>query len=201
MAEILKIRSDFTDYYDAPCSAEGGKSSKAVVYDRYRINRTRIADLQELRFLGIRTLEIKPVSKVLLSRDDRVCVYTDLMSHGREGVISVTYNEAVEMYHNRLCSTVNWLGYGYIYKYIQVGTRRFWITTDRSGNVLGMREMESGYSLIQLPIYSIDYISVGGVQTAVDFNTVQRLSDARMEFILPSVDVRELVYAYLTRGK
>ena len=123
------------------------------------------------------------------------------MSHGREGVISVTYNEAVEMYHNRLCSTINWLGYGYIYKYIQVGTRRFWITTDRSGNVLGMREMESGYSLIQLPIYSIDYISVGGVQTAVDFNTVQRLSDAKLEFILPSTDVRALVYAYLTRGK
>jgi len=30
---------------------------------------------------------------------------------------------------------------------------------------------------------------------------VQRLSDARMEFILTSADVRELVYAYLTRGK
>ena len=201
MAEILKIRSDFTDYYDAPCSAEGSVSKgKEVIYARYRINRTRIADLRELKFLGIRTLDIKPVSKVLLNRDDRVCVYTDLNSHG-EGVISVTYNEAVEMYHNRLCSTVNWLGYGYIYKYIQVGERRFWITTDRSGNVLGMREMESGYSLIQLPIYSIDYISVGGVQTAVDFNTVQKLSEVKLDFILPSQDVRELVYAYLTRGK
>ena len=67
--------------------------------------------------------------------------------------------------------------------------------------MLGMREMESGYSLIQLPIYSIDYISVGGVQTAVDFNTVQKLSDAKLDFILPSADVRALVYAYLTRGK
>ena len=196
MAELLKIRSDFTDYYDAPCSAEGSVSkSKEVIYERYRINRTRIADLRELKFLGIRTLDIKPVSKVLLNRDDRVCVYTDLNSHGRDGVISVTYNEAVEMYHNRLCSTVNWLGYGYIYKYIQVGERRFWITTDRNGNVLGMREMESGYSLIQLPIYSIDYISVGGVQTAVDFNTVQKLSEVKLDFILPSQDVMELVYA------
>ena len=69
MAELLKIRSDFTDYYDAPCSAEGGKGSKAVIYDRYRINRTRIADLQELRFLGIRTLDIK--LKTLESRISR----------------------------------------------------------------------------------------------------------------------------------
>ena len=190
----INIKSDFIDYYDTYISSLKADSNKEITYNRYRLYRNKVEELSKLRELGIKTIDIVPVSNVYVPNNQMLVIYNDITKHDGSGKIVTSYSEANMMYKNKLCSILSPQYDEYTYKYVQVGKRRFWVIIKNTGLVesylYSIQELESKYnSLIRLPIFSIDYTFVGGEQIAVDFNTVQSLNKINLNRILDAKSV------------
>lgn len=180
------LESDFVDYYDYLCSSQG-----TVQYIRkYSDSASRSKDMQYLKTLGVKTIEIRAVREFV--NVDKLVVYTDPYKHNKQGKILVDYDEAIELYPNCPASKFYTESNGLTLKYLQVGKFRYKIylqltssTTLEHENVVGIDILEPAYNLyIKQPIFSIDYTIDGDGLLAIDYNRVQNLSRLGMQNIL-----------------
>ena len=186
---MISIKSDFVDFYDTYVSNFNDTSGKNIEYKRTRLYNNKVEEIKKLKQLGIKTIDIVPVSSIYVPNNQLLVVYSDITKHNGLGKVVTTYAEANMMYQNRLCSVLSPQYDGYTYKYVQVGKRRFWVIIKNTGLVesylYSIQELESKYnSLIRLPIFSIDYTFVNGEQVAVDFNTVQSLNKINLNSVI-----------------
>lgn len=175
----MALESTFTDFYD----------KKLAEYDNIEYKRSRPKadarglELNELRKIGIPTLEVKAVSLYNSSVEELV-VYTEPHKHDKEGKIVTDLETARLMYRNNLASPFYRKCCMFTIKYVQVGKRRFRVfflgkrdeSVFEDGQVMKIEELYSQYNtVIKEPIFSIDYISTDFGLIAIDFNKVQNL--------------------------
>lgn len=192
----MRIISDFKDYYD-----EYFNENASMTYERVRKGLGRGRELKILKALGIKTIEVKAVSEFDISNSHLV-VYTNPLKHDYQGKKIVEYGEAQIMYDNHLASKFIEEANGITFKYLQIGTRRFrvYMKNDvplelKRGRVIEIQEIQSvGYRQFKSnPIFSIDYINIGGEMVAIDFNEVQNLGELGLEEVMDAKAVTEEV--------
>lgn len=192
MENALHINSDYNDFYDLDCTNSG------IIYNRkLSDSMQRGSALKHLRKLGVNTIDIKPVSKFSYL-DDKLVVYTEPTKHNGQGKKICTYNDAITYYPNMPASKFIENTDGFTVKVLQIGKRRFNLTFKKSkeesglveGSLVDIKELPYGYNkVIQLPIFSIDYIPCNNVMVATDFNEVEVLSRLNIKDYISSLDV------------
>lgn len=196
----MKIISDFVDYYDVDWNSNDG-----IIYERVRKGMGRGRELKMLKELGIQTIEVKAVSEFDITNTHLV-VYTNPLKHDYLGKKIVDYSAARLMYENNLASKFIEEANGITFKYLQVGTRRFrvYMKNDeplelKKGRVIEIQEIQSsrGKQFRGNPIFSIDYINIGGEMVAIDFNEVQHLGELELERVIKKEEVTEEILKVL----
>lgn len=202
---MIRLETDFKDYYDDACDP-----NSSIVYKRLRNSGlSRGEELNLLKRFNIKTVRFGPLSLFSPFTDQRLVVYTNPMLHDYKGKQIVTYNDAVTQYNNYLMAEFLEESVGYTVKYVQVGQRRFNIMFANpdykekliEGNLVKLEELPSQYNYaIGVPIFSIDYISNGVEMIAVDFNTVQSLQSIGLDKVIPAsevaLEIRNALVAY-----
>lgn len=201
----LCIKSDFVDYYDFL-----SKDDSVFVYNRHiKDCKQRGTALKYLRYIGIKTIEIKQVDKFYRS-DGPIVVYTNPKGHDSTGKRIMSIDEANQLYANCIASKYYETEDNLTIKYLQIGKRRFTLCfrktealTLNSGQLIDIKESVPEYNrLIGLPIFSIDYISNGHEMIATDFNEVQNLSYINMNrYISPEEVINEITEALAVYNK
>ena len=200
----LCIQSDFKDFYDG-LSAD----DSSTIYRRF-VNECmqRGSALKYIRSIGIRTIEIKQVSKFFRGDGD-IVVYTDPKGHNGTGKEIMTVDNAIQSYGNCIASRYYNDCELYI-KYLQVGKKRYNICykIDKDnplslGTIIDVKELNDEYNRrIGLPIFSIDYISDGQCMIATDFNEVENLEYIGMSKYLDAEYVKnEIIEALAIYNK
>lgn len=188
----MNLVSNFKDYYDFL-----SQSQSDIKYIRNINSSTKVDELNTIRNLGVKTIELKPVSHML--NVDKVVVYTDITKHCGCGKVIMDLDAAKLMYPSKLCSKFM-SEVDYTYKLLQIGRRTFRCAIK---NVLPLKvSKDEGDILVQeisgikiegidLPIYSIDYIKTTEGMLACDFNTVERLDNLYMNKHITAHEVVE----------
>lgn len=186
----VKITSDFSDYYDY-LSNDGS----SIVYDRKEKDRqSRGKDLAFLRSLGIRTIEIKQ-PKDWIGSGEQLVVYKNPRLHHGEGKIITSIDDALLMYGNYPATLLLKPDDGLTCKYLQLGKRRFTMYFQskeplKIGELISINETSLQFNeSIKFPIFSIDYLMVGGQMLATDFNTVENLKEIGLDKYLKPEEV------------
>ena len=118
---MLRLESDFTDYYDG-CFSNNASS----MYKRLQHNgKTRADQLNYLKSIGIKTVDFGPYSKMCSKRDSKFVVYTDPYLHEFAGKHIYSEGEVKNFYKNYLLAEFLSSSNGYTVKYLQIGERRF----------------------------------------------------------------------------
>ena len=87
-------------------------------------------------------------------------------------------------------------------KYLVIGELRYSVVI-KNNDIYSMKNKEvtridrledSEDRLFGMPIYSIDYITIGGQMVAIDFNRVQKLSNLGIQEYLKPEEVIENIY-------
>ena len=206
MGDLLKLSSDFTDYYDGYFN-EYGMEYRRVKSDAMPRGRA----LKYLESLGYNVISLSQIS-IIQGNPSKVVVYTDLYGHYGKGKIVCSYGEALDSYSNYLGAPYIEGTNGVSIKVIQVGSRRFRLlmrnTNYKSelchGAVLSIEEMSQEFNdLIRLPVFSVDYIPYNDAMLVIDFNETQELKSLGFESIMsPSEVVSEIkksIYHYTKR--
>lgn len=198
-----RIISDFEDYYDKYFE-ENIKEEYAgedICFVRKRAYVNKVLELKALKDIGIPVINIEPINKIFnVNNKDLIVVYTDISGHNGNGKLVLDFNEANMLYSNRLCSKLSKQYDGYTYKFLQVGQRKFWLVIEndkylRESRLVKINEFQKGYTRgINIPIFSIDYTLVNGIQTAVDFNTAQNLSKLNFKNYMSEEEVSLEIY-------
>lgn len=205
-----KIISNFKDYYDSYFEENITEEYAGVEmsYIRKRVYQNKILELKALKDIGIPVIDIEPINRVFnIDNKDLVIVYTDITEHNGNGKLVLDFNEANMLYSNRLCSKLSKQYDGYTYKFLQIGKRKFWLIIQndehlKESRLVKIDEFEEGYTKgINIPIFSIDYTLINGVQTAVDFNTTQSLSKLNFKAYMSAEEVSLEVYNSLRVGR
>ena len=197
MLRTINIKSNFDDYYDF--LSDGGSN---VVYNRVYNARMDIgASLKLLRKKGIRTIQIGPVREIA-SKSSRVMVYLGCGGNTDDCSITMDSNEAMLMYPNYPASKVYAEFTGVVYKFLQIGRRRFGmiLSHDEVGNMIvsNLQDLVGGYSKISgNPIFSIDYINTNDGMLAARLNSVENLEILGIQNIVDPVDIISEIYAVL----
>jgi len=197
------INSDFTDYYDSLSDAKS-----VVVYNRFRDKEDRGKLLNLLKTKGVKTIELKSV-KEYAGQKGMLVVYTRPELHNSQGKMVIDINEAYSLYPNNLASKFSEEADGTTLKFLQIGQTRFKIiykTTEpyslKVGDIQSIERLNDNESSINIPIFSIDYINVGGSMVAIDFNRVQNLSLLGIQEYINSIDIIKYINKHVTtRGK
>lgn len=185
----LNIQSDFIDYYD-----DLSNNKSEIIYKRYISNsKQRATALKILRAMGIKTIDIKPVTQ-FYTDTPYLCVYTNPNAHNNQGKSVVRVEDAKVIYPNYIASSYIQIDKtkGKTMKYLQIGKRRFTLYFQKEddlsismGKLIEVRESTPEYNrLIGLPIFSIDYISDGNEMLATDFNEVEELQRIGIQYYL-----------------
>lgn len=187
----LCIQSDFSDYYDIVSD-----KNSIITYHRYlRDCRQRGSALKFLRNVGIKTIDVKPVS-TFLRGDGPIVVYKDPTQHHGHGKIIATVDEAMSAYQNYAASKYC-MNSNLTIKYLQIGKRRLTLYFEKKnsvsldiGTLVDIRESSPEYNrLFGLPIFSIDYVSNGIEMLATDFNEVENLQLLGLERYISATEI------------
>lgn len=200
----LKINSDFNDYYDIL------SSESTLTYNRF-LNGSpqRASDLKFLRRLGLKTIELKPVSSFLMD-SGYIVVYTKPNMHNGKGKKILTVGEANTLYSNFTASSYLIPDNGYTIKVLQIGERRFTLVFQKAnpisldiGQLISITENSREYNrLIGLPIFSIDYIIKNNEMIATDFNRVEKLDRLGIHnYIKPEEVINQIRGALIAYNK
>lgn len=210
MSDAIRLNSDFSDFYDYKFSANG-----EYVYNRIKNKESKLESLKYLRNIGVRTIQIKPVSKFVRGIDsEKVVVYTDINSHGPNDKIICSGQEALIEFPNYLGSNYIEFTCGKSIKVVHIGKRIFQVIMQNDnpdslehGKVISISEVQSGISFnIREPIYSIDYIPIGNIPIATDLNSVQQLDKLGLQSLISADEVYEevnramLLYGIIRKG-
>ena len=133
---------------------------------------------------------------------EKVVVYKDIGSDKCKNKAVMDIWEAVETYPNLLCS--KYIESDTHIKYIQIGNigYRLVLDVDTTGDIKlnGIKSIEaiqSDYTAVGVPIYSINYVVDNNAMIATKFNQVQELSYLGFENIIGKEQINELVYKSL----
>lgn len=200
----INIISDYIDFYD---NLSDNKSP--ITYKRNMCDCKQIGTaLKYLRNIGIKTIDVKPVSSFNIFDGD-IMVYTNPVKHSNDDkkIVSVEYAKTVypTCVASKCLSSDNLI----TIKYLQIGKRRFTLTYKSNDESLNKRylvdisESSTSYNmLIGLPIFSIDYIIDKGIMIATDFNEVENLKELGVEKIITAEEiVEEIRQSILTYNK
>lgn len=204
MEKLLRIESDFSDYYD---SIIGNGN---ILYKRFRTSgASRVKALKMLRANGFNTIDITTASNI--SREfKRVVVYTNPNGHGGKGKTIYNLDTALSSYSNYLCSPYIEDTKEYSMKFVQIGTRRFRVMMYNPnlskpfehGIVTDIEELPSDFNyLIKLPIFSIDYIPFKDIMIVTDFNEVQNLERLGFDKLLSPKEVALEIYKAFNQNR
>jgi len=128
-------------------------------------------------------------------------VYTDPKRHEHKGKSIMRLEEARHMYPNSLASKL-YKDADITIKYLVIGELRYSVVI-KNNDIYSMKNKEvtridrledSEDRLFEMPIYSIDYITIGGQMVAIDFNRVQKLSNLGIQEYLKPEEVIENIY-------
>lgn len=189
----MDIVSNFKDYYDFLAD----KNSN-IKYVRNMDNLSRVEGLEILRKLGMKTIELKPVSRMLDTED--VIVYTDLYKHNGKGKMRMSLEGARLMYPSKLCSKLYKESIKKTFKLLKIGGRNFVCIINNKQNLemsdepedIQVKEVEGfGLDNIRIPIFSIDYVQTDRGMLASDFNTVENLNSLYMNRFITAEEVIE----------
>lgn len=190
---VIKVESDFSDYYD-----ELSSDNTTIVYKRFKSqSMSRAEALTYLKNNGINTVKYGPFIK-FTGETKKFVVYTNQASHDFKGKLICTFDKVASEYSNYLVSEFLSSSNGLTIKYLQIGERRFRMMfsnpefeeTLKEGSLVQFDELPKGYNhAIGLPIYSIDYISNGLEMLAIDFNQVQNLQKIGIDKIITADEV------------
>jgi hypothetical protein len=213
----IRLQSDFNDFYDH-CFASSHEKA-AFQHNRFsRTSRTRRDDFAILKQMGVQTVQHGTPAQILdyliaehpgITRDmlcqiSQVVVYTEDTSHRGEGKLLVPMTTALEEYPYAFCSLymptyADWRHHGaYSFRYVRAGLRQFWVKqvslSDWRSNcgegfseVLTEAERADAYGLV--PLYAIDFVSIGRELLAVDYNDAPGLKGGGLDFYLTPSDV------------
>ena len=190
----IKINSDYVDFYD-----ELNDESSIYIYNRFRSNsKQRGSALKRLRNMGIRTIDLKPVSN-FSKWDGNIVVYTDVYGHSGLGK-KVMGAEEAQAFHND-CLASHYYESPISIKVVQIGNIRVTLKFEKEsqltldkGKLIDIDINNVDYNrLIGLPIYSIDYINGDGISLATDFNEVENLMNIGLHEYIKQEQIVELI--------
>lgn len=210
METLIRLTSDFKDYYDVEFEKREPEIKKALQekqrvysYDRCRSN--FISRAKELKRLGIPTIPIKAANQFAADPSaETLLVYTDATLHNGEGKLVVSNQDAQTTYPNlpaRRFVPISETG-GFTLKCLQVGKRRFKILLWSDQNTLkykvySIEEIEPLYNRsYRYPIFSIDYLPTKDGLMVIDFNSVENLGNLGLEKYMTSDDVYKEIVSY-----
>lgn len=188
----IKINSDFTDFYDVMSD-----NNAILTYNRYlKDSKQRGTSMKYLRSLGIKTIELKQVNS-FMREDGPIVVYTNPTQHHGLGKQIMSVEEAKMSYGNYTASKYYATEGNYTIKVLQIGSRRFSLTFQCKeqvslslGKLVDIKELPAEYNkLINIPIFSIDYVSNGKEMIATDFNEVENLQQILMNEYISSEEI------------
>ena len=149
-----------------------------------------------------------PKSNLAANFGDIACVvvYTDESAHCGEGKIIQTWNQAERNYPNSFATefiTVLQNNMGYSLRYLRVGVRQFWLSYSSAndwrsncGDVTIELLCEEKKCRKELPagkwtapLFAIDFLPVGSLLYAVDYNIAPGLMGSGLERIMSAHDV------------
>ena len=183
----IKINSDYVDFYD-----DMNDDKSIYIYSRFKSKmKQRGTALKHLRTLGIKTIELKPVSS-FCKWDGNIVVYTDVFAHDGMGKKVMAVEEAQAFHNNCLASK---------YYESQIGNVRVTLKYEKEteltldkGKLVDIDMNKTDYNrLIGIPIYSIDYISGNEVMLATDFNEVENLRNLGLDEYITKEQIVELI--------
>lgn len=196
LGKVIKLESDYTDYYDDIFSDDGD-----IIYKRLTSDcMPRGKALKFLSELGVPTIEIGQVTNFNIIAYDKLVVYTNSKQHGGVGKQIVTNERARSYYSNYLATPYIEDTNGVSLKYIQIGRIAIQIGLQNrnngvdiiSGDVTSINRIDVGLNnLIKLPIFSIDYIPVNGIMTAIDFNSAENLGRFGLDKVVTPEEILE----------
>lgn len=192
----MNIVSNFKDYYDEFANS---MLRDGITYERFENTGDKSEELSYISNLGIETIKLMPVASVVGA--DKLVVYTNPALHRGKGKQVLSYIKAIQMYGNKLCSEFV-PGNEKTYKIVQIGLSRYSCVLENKGleeqRIIGYTRLKNCFcELLDLPIYSIDYIKINNKFVACDFNKVQRLADIGFEQVLREEElVQELIKYY-----
>lgn len=195
----IRIESDFDDFYDYLSDS----NETELIYKRFTKDRmNRIKSLKYLQKYRIETLEIKQPYE-FLGEATEVEIYTDQNSHGTKGKRIVKLDDAIRNYYNYPASIVTKPDDGMLYKYLQIGSRRFQMTIDLENKTpKSLVENKSEFSdNFMFPIYSIDYEIINSEYIAVDFMNIVKLNDIGVNYFMKPEEVIGEIYKFYKEGR
>ena len=181
MSKIIRLESDYTDYYDSIFSDEGKSTYRRISTECMPRGRA----IKYLKELGVPTIEVGQVNTFNSLQYSKLVVYTNSRQHGGKGKVVVSTDEAKRYYSNYLAAPYIENTNGASLKYIQIGGIAIQLSLRnngdkaeiKSGEVVESNRSDIGMNKqINIPIFSIDYIPVNGIITAIDFNSSENLS-------------------------
>lgn len=195
---MLKIESNFIDYYDNTAKSYNVPSISDKCYDRnIRSYVHKAQSIKFLKALGVNTIQLKPVSQLGVYDDD-VVVYVDDTLHECQGKIVVSAKIALRDFSNCVC-THYYPDVCKTYKVLQIGEKRYNISFDKTHNgaedfshglLSDIHQLTPAYNKnIKLPIFSIGYIETKTDMIATDFNEVEKLYRLNFNNVLKPEDV------------
>lgn len=206
MLPLLRVESDFKDYYDNLTV-----SKAAVTYRRFTSdNLPRDKVFRRLLGLNVKTVPFGQV-KELAGQYTKLVVYTDITKHNREGKVVLQGSEALLLYPNKLASAYLDRVEAVTYKVLCIGKRMLrLVLEDESidgktvelpkGKVKNIEIVKYDFeSLIREPIFSIDYIPTADGLVAVDFNSVENLGKLGINKVIDGEYVVKEVYEHLIK--
>lgn len=206
MLPLLRVESDFKDFYDNLTS-----SRATVVYRRYtEDNLPRDQVFKRLTCLNVRVVPFGQV-KELAQMAKKLVVYTDITKHNKEGKLVLTSSEALLLYPNKLASVFVEKTEAVTYKVLRIGSivvRLLMEDTDTKGNNgelpnSNVKDIEiirkAPENILREPIYSIDYIPTEDGLAAVDFNSVENLSALKINEFISGEDIIREVYNHILK--
>lgn len=196
---MLKIKSNFSDYYDTTAKTYNVPSAPDKVYDRNtHLYIHKSQSIQFLKALGVNTIKLIPVSQLGVYDND-VVVYLDDTLHGGQGKIVVSAQVALRDFSNCVC-THYYPDVCMTYKVLWVGEKRYNVSFKKNhqgnaeqfdlGEISDITTLTPAYhKKIHIPIYSIGYIETPNEMIATDFNEVQNLQKLSINTVLKPEDV------------
>jgi len=185
---ILKLYSDFIDYYDHHFDIDGERFDRFSTDGMNRIEMFKFLELhgyevpkhgtvKEIsewypnRWIGYdenasKYSDSDEVPKFDTWKFTEVVIYTDLKAHRGEGKIKMRLDEAMEKYPNNFASLYifNWAT---SYRHLQIGEKSFWLRYCNRGdwrsncgsvNIKIISQSTGYHKSIKYPLFAIDFI-------------------------------------------
>lgn len=197
----LKLKSDFSDYYDFWFDREGEVFIRNARND---VDRTQIFQILKKQFkLKVPMHGICRDMKEHFNKRDRVVVYTDPLAHCGEGKILIPFGEA--LYEHPDCLIAEYLKgekRSQSIRYLSIGTKAFFLgyeSDDEWRSNCGDVKVEIVGNLYykmpycDLPLFAIDFIKDYDTFYGVDFNSAPGLNGTGIEDLLKPAEVVQLI--------